>query len=149
MYELNKEIAGWKSSVSRQRACSRDELNELESHLREEIDVLIGQGVTESEAFAEAVARMGAAEEISDEFAKDGRLMKNSICGGVIVSVIIFSVLFSGFPLYGQQMDFVGCLGVAFGHGFSVSCCYCYLAMSNKRKNALTPDKTPEPRTGG
>ena len=149
MYELNKEIAGWKSSVSRQRACSRDELNELESHLREEIDVLIGQGVTESDAFAEAVARMGAAEKISDEFAKDGRLMKNSICGGVIVSVIMFSVLFSGFPLYGGQMDFVGCLGVAFGHGFSVSCCYCYLAMSNKRKNAPTPDKTPEPRTGG
>ena len=149
MYDLNKEVAGWKSSVSRQRACSRDELNELESHLREEIDVLIGQGVTESDAFAEAVARMGAAEEISDEFAKDGRLMKNSIGGGVIVSVIMFSVLFSGFPLYGGQMDFVGCLGVAFGHGFSVSCCYCYLAMSNKRKNVLTPDNIPEPRTGG
>ena len=147
MYDLNKEIAGWKSSVSRQRACSRDELNELESHLREEIDVLIGQGVTESEAFAEAVARMGAAEKISDEFAKDGRLMKNSIGGGVIVSVIMFSVLFSGFPLYGGQMDFVGCLGVAFGHGFGFSCCF--LAMSNKRKNAPTPDKTPEPRTGG
>ena len=147
MYDLNKGVAGWKSSVSRQRACSRDELNELESHLREEIDVLIGQGVTESDAVAEAVARMGAAEKISDEFAKDGRLMKNSICGGVIVSVIIFSVLFSGFPLYGQQMDFVGYLGVAFGQGFSVSCCY--LAMSNKRKNAPTPDKTPEPRTGG
>lgn len=144
MFDLNKEIADWKSSVSRQRACSRDELNELESHLREEIDVLIGRGVTESEAFAEAVARMGAAEEISGEFAKDGRLMKNSFGLGVIVSVITFFVLFSGFPLYGSPLDLVGCLGVGFGHGFSA---FVVSAMLNKRKNAPTlikPDN-PEP----
>ena len=135
MYDLNKEIAKWKSSVSRQRACSRDELNELESHLREEIDVLIGRGVTESEAFAEAVARMGAAEEISDEFAKDGRLIKNSFGLGVVVGVITFSVLFSGIPLYGSPLDFVGCLGVGFGHGFSA---FVVSAMLNQRKNAPT-----------
>ena len=145
LFDLNKEIADWKSSVSRQRACSRDELNELESHLREEIDVLIGRGVTESEAFAEAVARMGAAEEISGEFAKDGRLiMKNSFGLGLIVGVITFSVLFSGLPLYGPPMDFVGCLGVGFGHGFSA---FVVSAMLNKRKNAptLIKPESPEP----
>jgi len=58
---------------------------------------------------------------------------KNSFGIGVVVGVITFSVLFSGFPLYGHPMDLVGCLGVGFGHGFSASV---VAAMLNKRKMA-------------
>jgi hypothetical protein len=46
---------------------------------------------------------------------------KNSFGIGVVVGVITFFVCFSGFPLYGTPLDFVGSLGVGFGHGFSAS----------------------------
>ena len=44
---------------------------------------------------------------------------ENSFGVGVIVGVITFSILFSGFPLYGSPIGFVGSVGVGFGHGFS------------------------------
>ena len=58
---------------------------------------------------------------------------KNSFGIGVVVGVITFFVCFSGFPLYGTPLDFVGSLGVGFGHGFSASV---VAAMLNKRKMA-------------
>jgi hypothetical protein len=76
MFDLNEEIAAWKSGFSGQRACSQDELDELESHLREEIDLLVGRAVTESDAFAEAAARIGAPRDVCGEFAKNERLFR-------------------------------------------------------------------------
>ena len=58
---------------------------------------------------------------------------KNSFGAGLIVGVITFFVCFSGFPLYGHPLDFVGFLGVGFGHGFSASV---VAAMLNKRQKA-------------
>jgi hypothetical protein len=58
---------------------------------------------------------------------------KNSFGIGVIVGVITFIVCVSGFPLYGTPLDFVGSLGVGFGHGFSASV---VAAMLNKRQKA-------------
>ena len=58
---------------------------------------------------------------------------KNSFGIGVVVGVITFCVCFSGFPLYGTPLNFVGSLGVGFGHGCSASV---VAAMLNKRKMA-------------
>ena len=58
---------------------------------------------------------------------------KNSFGIGVVVGVITFFVCFSGFPLFGTPLNFVGSLGVGFGHGFSASV---VAAMLNKRKMA-------------
>ena len=46
---------------------------------------------------------------------------KKSFGIGLIVGVIIFFVLWSGFPLYGTEMDLIGSLGIGFGSGFSAS----------------------------
>ena len=74
MFDLNKAIAGWKERFARQRSCSRDELNELESHLREQVDALVAGGESESDAFATAVDQLGEPTLVCDEFAKNGRL---------------------------------------------------------------------------
>jgi hypothetical protein len=58
---------------------------------------------------------------------------KNSFGVGLVVGAITFFVCFSGVPLYGNDLDFVGSLGVAFGHGFSA---FVIAAMVDKRKKA-------------
>ena len=47
-----------------------EELEELESHLRDSIDDLTARGVTTEEAFLLSVRRMGDTDALSDEFAK-------------------------------------------------------------------------------
>ena len=42
MFDLNREIDRWKSAFAKRKACSKDELQELESHLREEITDRLG-----------------------------------------------------------------------------------------------------------
>jgi len=58
-------------------------------------------------------------------------MSKNSFGVGVIVGVITFCILFSGFPLSGSPMDFVGSVGVGLGYGVSASV---VTEMSNKRQ---------------
>jgi hypothetical protein len=73
---LKREISAWKSSFARQQACSQDELDELESHLREEIETLVNHGVAVPNAFVQAVDRIGVPSDICDEFAKNDRLLR-------------------------------------------------------------------------
>jgi len=60
------------------------------------------------------------AENPQESYKMDER-EKNSFGLGVIVGVITFFVLWSGFPLYGTEMDLIGSLGIGFGSGFSAS----------------------------
>lgn len=71
MFDLDQQIDRWKSAFAKKAACSSDELQELESHLREEIAALVTAGCCEQEAFSESVSRLGDPHEICGEFAKN------------------------------------------------------------------------------
>jgi cytochrome c assembly protein len=71
MFDLDQQIDRWKSAFVKKAACSSDELQELESHLREEIAALVTAGCCEQEAFSESVSRLGDPHEICGEFAKN------------------------------------------------------------------------------
>ena len=72
--DLEAQIAEWRAFVS-QDLGSHD-LDELEAHLRDQVEDLTESGLTDEEAFLVAVKRMGAVDQISREFAREhsGRL---------------------------------------------------------------------------
>jgi hypothetical protein len=71
MFDLDQQIDRWKSAFAKKAECSSDELQELESHLREDIAALVAAGRSEQEAFSESLSRLGDPTEICGEFAKN------------------------------------------------------------------------------
>lgn len=65
------QIEQWRDHVQRRSTLSRDDVAELEEHLRGQVDDLIASGLTEDEAFLVAVKRMGSVDELSREFARE------------------------------------------------------------------------------
>src|SRR5829696_3859242 len=68
---LEGQIEQWRSYLRRRQAIRRVDVEELEDHLRGEVAVLRGAGLSENEAFLVAVKRMGALDAISNEFARE------------------------------------------------------------------------------
>jgi len=67
---LEARIDEWRGYVERARAIRPGEAEELEGHLREQIDALREAGLDEDEAFLVGVRRLGAIDAISREFAR-------------------------------------------------------------------------------
>jgi len=70
MFDLESQIRKWRGHVRSTGSLRAQDVEELESHLRDSIDELTGRGVSVEEAFILSVRRMGDAEEINHEFAK-------------------------------------------------------------------------------
>lgn len=70
MPDLDSMIADWRRAMALGGIRSRDELDELECHLRDEIDHHRHSGVEAGRAFAMAVDRLGAPRQLRDEFQK-------------------------------------------------------------------------------
>lgn len=70
MFDLNKAIENWKSVLDRNEAFREEDIEELESHLREQIEQLIKSGLSGEEALLIARNRLGDPEEIGRQFAQ-------------------------------------------------------------------------------
>lgn len=70
MFDLNEAISNWKLSFGQNGKCGTEDVLELEVHLREQVGILVRSGLSEREAFLVGISRLGAPEEISDEYAK-------------------------------------------------------------------------------
>lgn len=68
---LDTQIEHWRSYVARRRAISPADLDELEDHLREQIDERRATGLDDDEAFLVAIKRMGNLDAVSHEFARE------------------------------------------------------------------------------
>ncbi|GAA4341515.1 permease prefix domain 1-containing protein [Microbacterium rhizosphaerae] len=79
---VEERIVEWRGFVARREAIGAD-VDELEAHLRDQIDVLVASGLSEDEAFLIAVSRMGKLDELSQEFAREhsDRLWKQLVVG--------------------------------------------------------------------
>ena len=73
MFDLNQGIAEWRSNLAKSEAMDALAVDELESHLREEIESLASVNLTEEESFWLARRRLGGAGDLSGEFAKINR----------------------------------------------------------------------------
>ena len=103
MFDLDQQIDRWKSAFAKKAACSSDELLELESHLREEIAVLVAAGRSEQEAFCESVASLGDPTKIGGEFAKnESRLVWDGVAlhgNGVVIILAGLAAIVLGFAV--------------------------------------------------
>jgi hypothetical protein len=72
MFNLEKEIATWRQQMLA-AGITAELLDELESHLRDEVDVRVKSGKSVEEAFMLAVQSMGQPSALQVEFAKNLR----------------------------------------------------------------------------
>jgi hypothetical protein len=70
MFELERAIADWRQQMAASGVKSSEILNELESHLRDEIARQMQAGVAARQAFENAVQSIGSAHALKEEFAK-------------------------------------------------------------------------------
>ena len=68
---LEGQIAEWRAYLRRRRAISSPDVEELESHLRDQVKALVDAGLAPDEAFLVAVKRMGSQDALSREFARE------------------------------------------------------------------------------
>jgi len=81
---LELQIAEWRSFVGRQPAVGGRDMEELETHLRDQVADLNAAGLADDEAFLVAVKRMGGLDVLSREFAREhsGRLWRQLVLSG-------------------------------------------------------------------
>jgi hypothetical protein len=70
MRDLEKQISDWRHSMAKASKERPDALDELETHLREEIDRLIRAGTSADQAFDLAMSRLGTPAALGAEFDK-------------------------------------------------------------------------------
>ena len=68
---LEAQIQQWRGYLARRRAIHPVDVDELEDHLRGQIETLVDAGLAPDEAFLVAVRRMGAQDAIAHEFARE------------------------------------------------------------------------------
>src|SRR6516165_2706981 len=90
MFDLEKSITDWQKQMLAAGIKSPVPLEELESHLREEIERQRKSGVTKNQAFEAAVQQMGQAKMLRTEFKKVERTLMKKI---MMILLGIFGIL--------------------------------------------------------
>ncbi|MHC5082838.1 MAG: hypothetical protein ACYTET_02715 [Planctomycetota bacterium] len=70
MFELESAIANWRSELLHKQTMTMQDIDELESHLREEVESLNLSGLSKEEAFMVSSHRIGDSSVITQEYAK-------------------------------------------------------------------------------
>lgn len=70
MFDLNEAIGRWRANLVRRETFCGSDIDELESHLREEIEQMAGSKLSQEEAFWVATHRLGNTGDLAGEFAK-------------------------------------------------------------------------------
>ena len=114
MRDLNVQISKWRTRMAAGGIKSAVVLDELESHLREEIDRQTRLGVEESGAFEIAAQKIGDSELLKSEFAKIrrvkevpvGRVVGAACCAAAaLYSTVLAPALFTVSELsFGQRL---------------------------------------------
>ncbi|HWB31308.1 MAG TPA: permease prefix domain 1-containing protein [Vicinamibacterales bacterium] len=68
---LEDQIGQWRAYLRRRHALNGSDVEELETHLRDQVGALTGAGLADDEAFLVAVKRLGSLDALSREFARE------------------------------------------------------------------------------
>lgn len=92
MFDLNRKIERWRLSLLRVGSFQWDELNELETHLRDAFDQLLESGISSEEAFSIATRQIGDPVAVSMEYQKSrGFVYRMARSPVVVISVVTLS----------------------------------------------------------
>lgn len=95
MRNLNDEIAAWRTRMAAGGIKSSVVLDELESHLREDVERQVRAGRSEEDAFAAAAQRIGQSDLLKAEFAKIGGLKESRAGKLIAIGCCGFAALYS------------------------------------------------------
>jgi hypothetical protein len=152
MFDLGPSITDWRRQMLAAGIKTPVPLEELESHLREDIDRLQSSGVPDAQAFEVAVSRLGKSGSMQTEFKKVGRAPSDFATLASLVwigAMILFALMLSG-RLFSGKLGFLlfahifsltaGYLAVfltgAFGMGYV--CCRWFRTLSPVRQQSLS-----------
>lgn len=71
MSDTEARVGEWRTAISRSRAIDDNDVDELESHLRDQIADLEKVGLSDDEAFLVAVKRLGEVDAVTAEYARE------------------------------------------------------------------------------
>jgi hypothetical protein len=111
MRNLEANIAEWRSRMAAGGIKTPAVLDELESHLREEIQERLAAGDSEKEAFEVAVVRIGNAKSVRVEFDK----IRGTTRLPVMIGVAAWSVLIVSMVAFMVWQMAVGKIGILLG----------------------------------
>ena len=103
MFNLDQAIADWRRQMLAAGIKTPVPLDELESHLREDLEQQMQSGKNATEAFAAAIQRIGQAHALQFEFAKTGRrkaAFQGQLLGFVGFIFVGFIVWLSAFTFF-------------------------------------------------
>jgi hypothetical protein len=121
MFDLNERINEWRGSLSGSAVLSEQDLNELESHLREEIENLTDSKLSAEEAFLIATHRLGRAGSLTAEFAKiNGLGILRTRLFWMIVGVLTYMLVMQFSAAASQACVFLGGIAGLKGYGSGV-----------------------------
>jgi hypothetical protein len=73
MFELEEAIRKWRQQMAADGVGTAELLNELESHLRDDVEQQVASGIEAEQAFESAIGRIGEGQALQSEFAKVDR----------------------------------------------------------------------------
>ena len=103
MFDLEQSIAAWRKQMLAAGIQAPVPLEELECHLREEIERQMKAGLNEQDAFTAAVQKLGSADTVQTEFMKvdkiQGALKWKLMEIGLTLMTILFPLVMGGIVL--------------------------------------------------
>jgi len=70
MFDLEKAVREWRKGLGANPSLEEGVIAELEESLRDDVEELVRQGMTEEKAFGQIASEMGRAEDMGAEFHK-------------------------------------------------------------------------------
>jgi hypothetical protein len=149
MFNLEKEIADWRSHMVQAGIGRPEVLDELESHLRSEIERHLAAGWDPQRAFKTAVRQMGDARTIKSEFERAEECQLPEMQKLLWVACIGFAALVCLLSSYVFLTSELGWAKAVFGLG-AVSLAILGISWSKRglgRMTPFTPDDSCSPST--
>ena len=117
MFDLSQQITQWRRSLSQSESVTVTDLDELESHLRDQIDHLALSGLSPEESFWVAQRRIGNTANLPDEFAKvNGSAIFRRRLQWMLIGVVTYLLLLNLASL-ASTAGTLAAFGVGF-HGY-------------------------------
>lgn len=95
MPNLEEKIAEWRRKMAAEGIRSPSVLDELESHLREDIECGMKAGFSDTKAFEAATRRMGQSSLLKAEFAKVGRFAEARPGKVIGIALCVLAAMFA------------------------------------------------------
>jgi hypothetical protein len=123
MFDLEARIRQWRENLGAALGGRPEVVEELEGHLRDEVDRLVQAGQTPEQAWQTALGRLGSAPQLAAEFGKLPPGPVSWLPGRLVVGgLVLLGVVLAGILLYRLGQGRVGPLLAA--HVFAVTAGY-------------------------